>query len=396
MAGVYKKPSDKARGKAGKWTAWWVDETGKRKKRVAFTDKSKSLELAHRLENEAKLIREGLVDPQERVRREANLKPLDDHVTDYEATLVAKGGTTKHAAATVSTIRRLLESASITSVGDIAPDRIQEALGRMKAGKPPKSARTCNHALRAVQAFAGWLVDANRIKEVPRGLGRIPLYSEESDRRRVRRALTQEEMARLLAATESGPDEYLYGPTRSKHQRIPMTGLDRAMLYRVAMGTGFRADELRSLTSESFHLGDQPTVTCAAAYTKNGKLAVQPITRALADVLAPYLKGKPQGLPALIVPVQTAEILKRDLGRAGIPYKDSAGRVVDFHALRHSYITHLVMSGMNPKIVQKLARHSTITLTLDRYTHVEDEDIRKAIEKLASTPAPQEGANGAP
>jgi site-specific recombinase XerD len=35
---------------------------------------------------------------------------------------------------------------------------------------------------------------------------------------------------------------------------------------------------------------------------------------------------------------------------------------------------------VNPKIVQKLARHSTITLTLDRYTTVENSDLRKALE----------------
>jgi integrase len=48
-----------------------------------------------------------------------------------------------------------------------------------------------------------------------------------------------------------------------------MTGPDRAMLYRVAVGTGFRANELRSLTPESFDLdANPPKVTVEAAYSK--------------------------------------------------------------------------------------------------------------------------------
>ena len=46
-------------------------------------------------------------------------------------------------------------------------------------------------------------------------------------------------------------------------------GRDRAVLYRLAVGTGFRAGELASLTPESFDLdADPPTVTILAAYSK--------------------------------------------------------------------------------------------------------------------------------
>ena len=52
------------------------------------------------------------------------------------------------------------------------------------------------------------------------------------------------------------------------------------------------------------------------------------------------------------------------------PYKDADGRCADFHCLRHTFITALAGSGVTPKTAQTLARHSTITLTMDRYTHV--------------------------
>jgi integrase len=48
---------------------------------------------------------------------------------------------------------------------------------------------------------------------------------------------------------------------------------------------------------------------------------------------------------------------------------NTKGEVADFHALRHTFITMLSSSGVHPKIAQQLARHSTITLTMDRYSH---------------------------
>jgi hypothetical protein len=58
------------------------------------------------------------------------------------------------------------------------------------------------------------------------------------------------------------------------------------------------------------------------------------------------------------------------LERAGIPYQDDDGRYAEFHALRHTSLTNLANSGAAVEVVQTLARHSTITLTMDRYAHV--------------------------
>src|SRR5262249_2608782 len=65
-----------------------------------------------------------------------------------------------------------------------------------------------------------------------------------------------------------------------------------------------------------------------------------------------------------------AEMLRVDLAAAKIPYRDTANRVADFHALRHTFISNLAAGGVHPKTAQVLARHSTITLTMDRYSHI--------------------------
>jgi hypothetical protein len=43
---------------------------------------------------------------------------------------------------------------------------------------------------------------------------------------------------------------------------------------------------------------------------------------------------------------------------------------VDFHALRHTFITNLCNAGVHPKTAQALGRHSSIVLTRDHYTHL--------------------------
>ena len=48
---------------------------------------------------------------------------------------------------------------------------------------------------------------------------------------------------------------------------------------------------------------------------------------------------------------------------------DGTSRLVDFHALRHTYITMLAKSGAPLKVVQEMARHSDPKLTLGCYTH---------------------------
>ncbi len=62
--------------------------------------------------------------------------------------------------------------------------------------------------------------------------------------------------------------------------------------------------------------------------------------------------------------------------------------VVRFHDLRHSHATQLLAEGIHPKIAQERLGHSTITTTLDLYSHVTDTMQNEAALKLdAAFPA---------
>ena len=49
------------------------------------------------------------------------------------------------------------------------------------------------------------------------------------------------------------------------------------------------------------------------------------------------------------------------------------------HALRHTYATRAIESGMQPKVLQKLLGHASIKTTMDRYVHVTDDSMAKAV-----------------
>ena len=49
------------------------------------------------------------------------------------------------------------------------------------------------------------------------------------------------------------------------------------------------------------------------------------------------------------------------------------------HTLRHTYATRAIESGMQPKVLQKLLGHASIKTTMDRYVHVTDDSMSRAV-----------------
>ena len=184
-----------------------------------------------------------------------------------------------------------------------------------------------------------------------------------------------------------------------------LSGTDRAMVYRLALGTGFRAKELRSLTPASFDLdGEPPTVRVQAACSKRRRTDTQPIRRDLAELLRDWLSGRPVNeLLFSRLPGDTARMLRADLllargewikaatsdkerearGKTDfLCYENAAGEVADFHSTRHTYVSGIVASGASVKTAQELARHSNPSLTIGRYSHTRLHDLQGALDAL--------------
>lgn len=216
----------------------------------------------------------------------------------------------------------------------------------------------------------------------------IRKLNEATDRRKVRWALTDEEFRKLLDAARSS-DVVAIPRRRTKKGVVVETDVkvsrpDRDWLYLVAASTGLRLGELRSLTPQSFMLeGDTQAVTVEAAYSKRRRRDVVPVPVDVATLLEAWLSTKPHGVPLWPKTDRMADVIRADLKSARVLVKTPEGEV-DFHALRHTYVTRLARAGLPPIVAKELARHSTITLTMDRYAHTEQQELHGALSQVPS------------
>lgn len=387
------EPMASYRKRGNYWYIRYLDADGIRREVKAGTGRREAEMMAAQIEAEARQIRAGLIDPKAVRYREHAQRPLADHLDDWRRDMEARGRTANHAGLYVGRVgrlaavvrgtrpadlegktvaerdriaRKLADVLAVAGYADLTPERIQSALARL--GDANKSLQTLNHYRAAVRAFSRWSIETGRIRDNPmRG---VKGYNAAADRRHERRCLAPEELGRLVAAAESGPE------------RFGMTGPLRAMAYRLAAATGLRVNELRALTRESFDLaGDEPTVSLPASAAKNGKAAEQPIPLAMVPLLRPWLARQAPRVPVLPLDHQTAKAIKADLADAGIAYRTDDG-IADFHSLRAFYVSALVRAGADIKEVQHLARHAAPQTTLNHYAKVRAHDLRRAVESL--------------
>jgi hypothetical protein len=88
---------------------------------------------------------------------------------------------------------------------------------------------------------------------------------------------------------------------------------------------------------------------------------------------------------------KTSKMMRLDLERAGISYRDEEGLFADFHANRHTFISNLSRAGVPLATAQKLARHSDPKLTANRYTHLGLDIEAQAIASLPTPPSDTTG-----
>ena len=334
----------------------------------------------------AKLVAIGLLDGV----RHAAAKPRGEHVVEWSNTLLAKTTTEKQVGMLVSRLTEVFTGCGFKFYSDIAAEKVQALLAEWRANKGAKrgmDVQTSNFYLNALKQFCRWMVKHGRAPSNP--VDHLTPLNVRLDRRHDRRALTVDEVKKLLNATSGGK------------VRGGMSGPNRRLMYLLALETGLRANELRSLTRASFDLNpDAPTVRVAAGYAKRRREDTIPLRPALATELRAHVSTKLPAARAFTLsgnPRTATLTFQHDIGAAGITYRDEDGRVVDFHALRHTFISNLARSGVHPKVAQALARHSTITLTMDRYSHTllgEQADALKGLPDLTGPVANEKKKTG--
>ncbi len=375
---------------------WWIryyTPDGVRHKVAGYPDKKATESKAAELERRGIRLAEGIIEPSDVHAK----RPLAEHAKDFIAYLEGKGNVVGYVSASRFRLTAILDGCRFVKIGDVQASAIVDFLAGLR--DKGKSAKTLNDYVATAKGFTRWLHQDKRSAMDPlAGLSRFA--NPNTDVRHARRDLATDELRRLLDATRT-----------SRRMFRKLSGIDRHALYLTACATGFRVSELASMTPDSFKLdGDAPTATVQAACTKNRKLAVQPLPVDVAEALRGYLASKPAG--ALVWSgtwtVKAAKMIRGDLKQARkewlqsfqnarqrseaeqsdfLAYQDAEGRYVDFHALRHSFITMIGKAGVSPREHQDLARHSSYALT-SRYSHSRFYDLAAAVQAL---PIPTDG-----
>jgi len=366
------------------WYLTFTDNRGIRRRLPAFSNKRATEKAAEKIEEllssggvlgpdlqkwlenlsektREKLIKVGLIDS----RRISNHlgKTLAQHLDDFRGALLAKENSQGYADQVKSTIEFVFTKCGFKMWSDIDANKVYIFLADLRS-ENGIGQRTFNYYLKICKEFCKWLCKEQRATTNP--LEHLSCVTQ-TEKRRQRRALTLDEQHKFLEATESGATHH------------NMTGLERRLVYTLALQTGLRANEIRNLTVGSFDFAKR-TVTVQAGYAKNKKTAVIDLKQETAAELKTFLTGKMPNTRAFAMPDQPSKMIIKDLEAAGIPYKTDEG-TADFHSLRHSFITNLARAGVHPSDAMALARHSTITLTMNYYTHTKRESLRKIINE---------------
>jgi len=312
----------------------------------------KAQEFIQEIEREAA----GILEP--KLVRDAAQRPLTEHLNDYEADLLKRGRAGRGgrgARLLKARIVRLVNESGWKLPASITADSFITWRNRQTA-----SLRTLNHYLQGMISFLNWMERVGRIKSNP--LKFVGKVDERGQKKRVRRAFTDEELVKLI--TGSGP---------------------RGIIYFTAARTGLRQEELRQLQWGDVRLEAQiPQIIVRAETAKNKRQEPVYLVPEIVEALKAY-RPVPWSPSDLVFPngIPRASRLKVDLTRVGAAYKDEQGRYADFHALRYSWATFMRKHGIADNFARKQMRHQTIRQT-DGYTDETQLPIYDSIKNLPS------------
>ena len=348
MASVFKRAG------IGPWIIKYFDHQGRRREQSSrTTDKRTAERVAGKIEADVALRREGVVDPRLDGIAAADRKPIRSHVDGYLLHLKAGDRSPRTLQDAEAHLGWLVRETGARRLSDITLDATTKALDGLRA--EGRSARTINHHGMRAKAFMRWCGRTNRVSDNP--LRYLPKLDVERDRRRVRRSLTDDELARLFSvADERG----------------------RGLWYRVAFFAALRRSDLIRLTWGDVDLERGVIVISRGKAKRIDEVPIHPELRPAFQQAVP---GHPS---ARVFPTAvTNRTRQRDFERAGMPSQDEEGFSLDLHSLRSSLHTRLAREGVPPQVAQRIMRHADYRTTLAAYTSLELADDAVGIARIA-------------
>lgn len=321
----------------------------------------------------ARLIDIGLLD------RKTAGAILTVYLSEWAKALSPAGELTKHARKVSGRAGRVFSGCGFITWQDIKQEQIEYYLKIIEHPTRGRlSPNTVIAYIKAIRQFCRWMVDTDRA-----GTNPIRNLKPPKRARQEMRAFDLDEFRLLAQATAAAPVRY------------SMTGYERSLIYRFAVMTGLRRNELKSVTVAALDLKGR-TVFVKGDDTKNSDDAIQPFTDQMSQELERYIAGKMPSVMLFRIPTDSARMIQKDCKRAGVSVQNERGKIT-FHTLRHTCGTFLAAQGVHPKEIQRIMRHKDIGITMNRYCHTTISRVTAAVNKmpdLSAPPTQQQKATG--
>jgi len=355
---------------ADTWTAQFTDEKGTvRRVSTKTTHRDVAEKMLAQYEKEVERIKTGVITREELEKAQVQHTPLENILEQFRTKMAADGTTARHINDTIRKIDTLFAACKIDSLATIRREAVELWIAD-ELKKKDRSVGTINSYVIAVKSFIQYLVDIDVFTKHPiKSLGKL---NTDLDRRLQRRAMTEEEIDRLLTATASGVRRKVGEPD------------ERVLIYRLLLGTGLRSTELSLLTPSQIDF-KHCRLKIEAAKTKNKKTGILPLRPDLVQSLKERMEKlgiKPRERFFQHNQAQIRRVFYSDLKAAGIKRLDESGRSIDIHSLRKTFGTMLANAGVPLTTTQRLMRHSNPQITAKLYIDVTPVNMMQALEKM--------------
>jgi integrase len=191
---------------------------------------------------------------------------------------------------------------------------------------------------------------------------------------------------------------------------LPSASPKHQMVIQMALFSGMRIGEIAGLTMDNVNFNnntitvkhslthDKENDTFFLGTTKNKKVRVIPMPEHFMASLKNYIKEVKKDRLFFGPEWRGIEGMDLIFCRAdGHPHSNSAFskyflefsekhglKRIRFHDLRHTHASFLLSKGVNIKVIQERLGHSSISLTIDTYSHLTKENELEAVAKLSN------------
>ncbi len=316
-------------------------------------DKQNAEQLKAQYVKEWNQERAGLLSP--KPLREAAAQTLVHHLESF---LIARAGDGKdpdYLRITRLRLTKLFNECQWKFLKDITADSF-----RTWRQKQDRTAKTLNHYLVSLRTLLNWLESDDKLLRNP--LKNVEMTTKEGGKKRPRRAFSEDEIRRLVAAA----------PTETYR-----------LIIRFAVLTGLRREEIALLRWDDLHLdGNKPYILLRSEAVKNRRGKPHALHASLVGDLVAFKPSEAKSLDCVFPEIPDMDEHRALLASVGIRYVDEAGRYADFHGFRKTLGTNLQLAGINQRTAMDQMRLSCPRLLDHVYTDAGLLQTAEAVAKL--------------